>query len=70
MKMGTLIEGKYKRIVKPLGNTEITYISDVFKGEIMDTEVTIHGYVICWIAGTEIDAFHEQLSQLINKYRI
>jgi|WetSurSiteA1Bulk_404760.scaffolds.fasta_scaffold534664_1 hypothetical protein len=58
------------KTVKQLGWTEIEYESDYDLGQKLDTKVSINGKMIIWIAGTDIDAFHEELRQLVNKYRI
>jgi len=55
---------------KQLGHIEVTYISDVFNGEYMDTEVVISGRSVIWIEGNKIQEFHDKLSEIINKYRI
>jgi hypothetical protein len=74
MKIDYVFEGKFKRTIRPLGNTDISFTSEIFEGELMDTEVKIDnqqdGYNLCVIAGNTIFDFYNELQNVINKYRI
>ena len=61
---------KTVKTYKQLGHTEITYVSDIFNGQYMDTEVILKGNVICVIEGNKIQEFHNKLAEIVNKYRI
>ena len=57
---------------KSVGATELTYTSEVYPGEPpMDTTVrTQDGTLLVCITGRDVDAFHQELEDLIDKYRI
>jgi hypothetical protein len=63
-------EGKITKTFKPLGHTEVVYVSDRYNGEYLDTNVLIGGQSIIWIEGNKIQEFHDKLTELINNYRI
>lgn len=52
----------------------ISYESEIDDGEVLDTKVILNGgdqlTTLCWIAGNDISAFNEELTQLFNKHRI
>jgi hypothetical protein len=48
----------------------ITYTSDKFKNQLLDTEVRVSDGVICWIGGIHIEEFHKALQELVDKYKI
>lgn len=47
-------------------NTE----SDIYEGELLDTNVSINDTYICYISGVYIGDFVTELRNLINKYKI
>jgi len=62
---------KIVKTFKSLGDSsEVTYISDTYNSEYLDTEVRINNIFVCVIEGNKISEFHEQLINLISKYRI
>jgi hypothetical protein len=56
-----------KRYIK---NFEVTFDSDVYEGQIMDTKVIINEQTLFCIAGNEIPEFLIDFSTLVNKYAI
>jgi hypothetical protein len=48
----------------------VRFRSDVFDGEIGDTEVYFNGAFMCCIAGGDIEAFKNELSALVARYKI
>ena len=53
-----------------ISHFDVTLISDVFDGQIMDTEVRIDDTTIFWIAGPEIDNFLIEFRALVDKFAI
>lgn len=54
----------------PFGNLVLKLTSDIISGEIIDTKVEVIGGVLCVVAGSEKDAFANELKQIVEKYRI
>jgi len=64
-----------KHLTKQFRNFRISFISEVYNGEIMDTKVTIEPNRITdntmfVIAGNDIDRFTNEFETLVNKYAI
>lgn len=62
------IKTKTKKVT--IGSCDFTFTSDVFDGELFDTKVEINGAVFCWIAGSEIDRFIEEMRLISDNFRI
>ena len=54
----------------PLGHTSVTFISDRYAGEYLDTEVKIGDETLLTVAGNERNEFLEKLRELVETYRI
>jgi len=48
----------------------VCFRSDVFDGEIGDTEIFFNEAFVCCIAGGDIEAFKNELSALVARYKI
>lgn len=53
-----------------IGNAKVTMKSDLFDGEVMDTDVYIDDTYIVSIAGEDREQFLYRLKMLIDEYRI
>jgi len=53
-----------------VGNVEVELISDIDKGQLLDTSVYINNDCICWISGNDIADFKKEFQDLIKKYQI
>lgn len=70
-KNNTMDKIKQRRYNEYIGDLQVIVISDIFKGEVLDTEIraTEQG-VICCISGIECDNFINDINDVIKKYRI
>jgi len=59
-----------KMSFRTFGDSVITYESDVWNGELLDTKVIINEKIICCIAGNTLEEFHKTLVETVDKYRI
>lgn len=53
-----------------IGDMCVTIETDVYDGQKGDTKITHSGNLICWVSGSEIDKFIEEIADIITKYRI
>ena len=53
-----------------MGDQRLTLTSAVYYGEVLDTKVEMGDQYICSIAGAERQQFLDELSDLVDKYRI
>jgi hypothetical protein len=55
---------------KDLGYSKVFYASEICQGLVCDTSIRIGQQYIITIAGCDIEKFHNELAQIIEKYRI
>ena len=53
-----------------VGRLDLTIISEVYCGEIMDTTIFIEGGVLCTVSGDNRIKFIRKFQKLVNKYSI
>ena len=56
--------------VHTVGDLNIELVCDIYFGDYLDTRVVINGHILCTIEGTARQAFIEELTELINQYKI
>lgn len=66
---------KTKTAAHLAGGVSLTFYSDVDGGEVLDTDVFISGgaygaIFLCTIAGCDIESFKNDLSALVDRYKI
>ena len=62
---------KTKTATYYIEDIELTFSSDVFDGEPLDTKVFVAGSeYLCTIAGCDIESFKNDLSALVDRYKI
>jgi hypothetical protein len=64
-----------KHLTKQFRNFRINFVSEVYEGEIMDTEVTIlpnriTNETMFVISGNDIERFTNEFETLVNRYAI
>ena len=59
-----------KKVRRRIEYSVVEYISDIYNGEQLDTKVIVNEQFLCCIAGNTVTAFHAELTELINKYKI
>ena len=59
-----------RTISKQIGYSRVDYIIDSQQGEYMDTKVVLNDQLLCVIAGCDVLKFHNELKELVTKYRI
>ena len=68
--MTTMTESKHITRTKDLGYAKVFYSSEFYQGQICDTAIRIGQQHIITISGCDIENFHKDLVQVIEKYRI
>lgn len=60
-----------RTISKQIGYSHVDYIvTDTQNGQYLDTKVILNDQLLCVIAGCDLLKFHNELKELVNKYRI